>query len=121
MTVVVGLVIALVSVNLATADEDLSARAFMVLWIAISTLVIYWYLFRFAYDLRFDTEDFYWRSPLRSGSLPLHELRRIRVRNGTDGIIESANGNRLHVLAQKGFGQFCLSLASQVPSLDIRI
>jgi hypothetical protein len=121
VTGIFGLGILAVMFHLVTTDEAFYVRGFLVFWIVVAALSIYWYLFRIAYDLRFDTERLYWMSPLRSGSFSLQELQRIRVRYGTDAIVESSHGSRVHVLAQKGFAKFCRRLAAQQPSLDLRI
>jgi hypothetical protein len=108
-------------IRLVTVAQPMPDRAFLTVWIAVVVFGQYWYLFRQAYDLRFDNEYLYWRSPLRAGKVLVHDLRRVRVRWGTDAIIESVDGRRLHVLAQKGFGRFCAKLAAQHPSLVVRI
>jgi len=121
ITALFGLGILAVIVHLLTVEEALSVRAFLVLWIVVATLCIYWYLFRIAYDLRFDTLRLYWMAPLRSGSFSLQAVQRVRVRYGTDAIVESSDGSRVHVLAQKGFAKFSRRLAAQQPSIDLRI
>ncbi len=116
-----GLGVVLTIAHLVSADESMPVRAFMVLWIVGVVFGQYWYLFRQAYDLRVDNEFLYWKSPLRSGKVLLQDLRRVRVRWGTDAIIERVDGGRLHVLAQKGFGRFCAKLAARYPGLEVRI
>ena len=121
MTAFFGLGIVLTIAHLATANESTPVRIFLVLWIVIAVFALYWYLLRYAYDLRFDRDVLYWKSPLRSGKVLLNDLRRVRVRWGTDAIIESVDGSRIHALAQKGFGKFCAKLAAAYPGLEVRI
>ena len=121
LTVWFGVGIALVSFHLVTASESMPVRAFLVLWVAAVIFGLRWYLVRYAYDLRFDQEWLYWRSPLRSGRVSLRELRRVRVRWGTDGFIEASDGSRIPVLAQKGFTRFSAQLAARCPGLQVRI
>ncbi len=121
MTVFFGLGVVFSIIHLVTTNEPTPVRAFLVLWIALVVYAGHWYLFRYTYDLRFDTEFLYWRSPLRSGRLSLRDIRRVRVRWGTDAIIESVDGSRLHVLAQKGFRRFVMKLAAAYPQLEVRI
>lgn len=116
-----SLAIVLTTVHLLTASESAPRRVFFVLWIGMAAFGQYWYLFRQAYDLRFDSEYLYWRSPLRSGRLELQGLRRVRVRWGTDAFIENTDRARLHVIAQKGFTRFSAKLAAQDPGLEVRI
>ena len=116
-----GVGIALVIFHLVTADESTPVRAFMTLWIVLVLWGLRWYLFEYAYDLRFDSEWLYWKSPLRSGRASLQGLRLVRARWGTDGFIESSDGRRIRVLVQKGFIRFCGRLAGQCPGLQVRI
>jgi len=116
-----GVGIALVIFHLVTADESTPVRAFMTLWIVLVLWGLRWYLFEYAYDLRFDSEWLYWKSPLRSGRASLQGLRLVRARWGTDGFIESSDGRRIRVLVQKGFIRFCGRLADQCPGLQVRI
>ena len=116
-----GVGIALVIFHLVTADQSMPVRAFMTLWIVLVLLGLRWYLFDYAYDLRFDNEWLYWKSPLRSGRASLQDLRLVRARWGTDGFIESSDGRRIRVLVQKGFIRFSGRLADQCPGLQVRI
>jgi len=116
-----GAGIALVIFHLVTANESMTVRAFLVLWVVVVVFGLRWYLVRYAYDLRFDQEWLYWKSPLRSGRVSLRDLRRVRVRWGTDGFIEASDGSRISVLAQKGFTRFSKRLADRCPGLQVRI
>jgi len=116
-----GVGITLVILDLVTRSESTFRRAFFVLWVVVVIFGLRWYLFEYAYDLRFDNEWLYWKSPLRSGRASLQGLRLIRARWGTDGFIESSDGRRIRVLVQKGFTRFCGRLAEQCPGLQVRI
>ena len=116
-----GMGIALVILYLVTTSESIPRRAFFVVWAVLVILGLRWYLFDYAYDLRFDSEWLYWKSPLRSGRASLQDLRLVRARWGTDGFIESSDGRRIRVLVQKGFPRFCGRLADQCPGLQVRI
>ena len=116
-----GVGITLVILDLVTRSESTFRRAFFVLWVVVVIFGLRWYLFEYAYDLRFDNEWLYWKSPLRSGRASLQGLRLVRARWGTDGFIESSDGRRIRVLVQKGFIRFCGRLADQCPGLQVRI
>ena len=116
-----GVGITLVILDLVTRSESTFRRAFFVLWVVVVIFGLRWYLFEYAYDLRFDNEWLYWKSPLRSGRASLQGLRLVRARWGTDGFIESSDGRRIRVLVQKGFTRFCGRLAEQCPGLQVRI
>ena len=116
-----GVGITLVILDLVTRSESTFRRAFFVLWLVVVIFGLRWYLFEYAYDLRFDNEWLYWKSPLRSGRASLQGLRLVRARWGTDGFIESSDGRRIRVLVQKGFIRFCGRLADQCPGLQVRI
>ncbi len=116
-----GVGITLVILDLVTRSESTFRRAFFVLWVVVVIFGLRWYLFEYAYDLRFDNEWLYWKSPLRSGRASLQGLRLVRARWGTDGFIESSDGRRIRVLVQKGFIRFCGRLADRCPGLQVRI
>ena len=116
-----GLGIALVIFHLITTSESMPVRVFLVLWVVVVIVGLRWYLFEYAYDLRFDNEWLYWQSPLRSGRASLQDLRLVRARWGTDGFIESSDGRRIRVLVQKGFIRFSGRLADRCPGLRVRI
>lgn len=116
-----GLAVILTIAHLVSVSESTPVRAFLVLWIAGAIFGVYWYLFRYAYDLRFDSEFLYWRSPLRSGRVLLRDLRCVAVRWGTGATIASVEGGRIHVFAQKGFAKFCAKLVGCCPGLEVRI
>ena len=116
-----GVGITLVILDLVTRSESTFRRGFFVLWVVVVIVGLRWYLFEYAYDLRFDNEWLYWKSPLRSGRASLQGLRLVRARWGTDGFIESSDGRRIRVLVQKGFIRFCGRLADQCPGLQVRI
>jgi len=116
-----GVGIALVVFHLITTSESMPVRVFLVLWVVVVVVGLRWYLFDYAYDLRFDNEWLYWKSPLRSGRASLQDLRLVRARWGTDGFIESSDGRRIRVLVQKGFTRFSSRLADQCPGLQVRI
>lgn len=121
LTAFFSLGVVITASHLATANESIPVKAFLAAWICLAVFGIYWYLFRYVYDLRFDNEWLYWRTPLRSGSVRLHELHRIAARWGTDGIIQTTDGRRIRVLAQKGFARFCAQLAAQCPGLEVHL
>lgn len=116
-----GLVIIVTVVHLSTASAFTWESAFLVAWTLLAVVGLYWYVFRVAYELRFDGEALYWRSPLRSGRFALQDLSNVRLRWGTDGIIERTDGSRLHVMAQKGFARFASGLSAANPRIEVRI
>ena len=116
-----GVGITLVILDLVTRSESTFRRGFFVLWVVVVIVGLRWYLFEYAYDLRFDNEWLYWKSPLRSGRASLQELRLVRARWGTDGFIESSDARRIRVLVQKGFIRFSGRLADRCPGLRVRI
>jgi len=64
---------------------------------------LYQHLYRIAYELKCTDSVLIWKSPLRTGTVPLSALRRIYSRGATLGVIEVADGSRIQIYAQKGF------------------
>ncbi len=49
-----------------------------VVWLAIVVWNAYWFLLRFAHRVELDGSTLRWRAPLRSGSVALADIRRVR-------------------------------------------
>jgi hypothetical protein len=97
--------------------------AFTLFWIAAAAYMSYWFLFRVAYELLLTEDRLLWKAPLRSGSVPLTEIRAIYpYRWGPSSeVIALANGTRLHVMVQKGFLAFIQDLRAKAPAVPVDV
>jgi hypothetical protein len=91
-----------------------------VLWWAVFAAVGYEIFFRTAYRLEIDSDTLVWRSILRSGRIPLSQLRRVRTRSSI-AIFEPMVGRPVATFAVKGFRDFARALANRQPGLEVRI
>jgi hypothetical protein len=116
---------ALVPAALGEAFFDLVIRRDLpygtLLWIAIGCWNVYWFLLRFAHVVDVEDGMLRWRAPLRSGSLPISELRSVRPSRlfSNIEIMETADGTRLLVWAVRGFSGLMEAVASERPDLPV--
>lgn len=82
---------------------------------------LYQNLYRIAYELQCTDNVLTWRSPLRMGTVPVSELRRIYSRRGSLGVVEAADGRRIQIYLHKGFSTFASGLALRSPSIDVSL
>jgi hypothetical protein len=97
--VVVGL---LVGQKVLSPDPSWGERALFVLWLIGTLYAFYQNLYQIAYDLRCSDNLLTWKSPLRTGTVPLSELRRIYSRWGSLLVVAAADGHRIQIYARKG-------------------
>jgi len=91
------------------------------IWAAVICWNVYWFLLRFAYAVDVEEGTLRWRAPLRSGSLSISELRRVRPSRifSNIEILETGDGARLPVWAVKGFGRLMGAVVSERPDLPV--
>jgi hypothetical protein len=81
------------------------------------------FLWRVVYELRLEDGVLTWKTPLRSGSVPVSaiiELRPLRsARNGE--LIRLAGGPKLIVMMRRGFQAFVDDLSRQAPGLRVTV
>ena len=111
----------LVAQTALSPDQSIGERAFFLAWLIVMSYGLYQHLYRIAYELKCTDNLLIWKSPLRSGTVPLSALRRIYSRGGTLGVIEMADGSRIQIYAQKGFLTFVSGLAERNPNIDVRL
>lgn len=83
----------------------------------------YWYGWRVAWSLQLRENELRWRTFLRSGTVPITEIQRLRpMRSGPSGVvIELAHRRSLLVIAGKGFDAFTAELTRQAPDVPINV
>jgi len=86
------LVALLVGQKVLSPDQSAGERAFFVLWLIVMPYALYQNLYQIAYELQCTDNLLTWRSPLRTGTVPVSELRRIYSRRGSLGVVEAADG-----------------------------
>ncbi len=91
------------------------------LWLAIAGWNAYWFLMRFAYAVEVEDGVLRWRAPLRSGTVPVAGLRRLRPSwlFSNIEVLEIEGGPALLVWAVRGFGRFASALGAQRPGLPV--
>jgi hypothetical protein len=93
------------------------------IWLLIAGWNLYWFLLRFAYAVDLEDDVLRWRAPLRSGTLPIATLRRVRSSRifSNVQIMEIGDGAPILVWAVKGVGQLMDALEAQRPGLDFHL
>ena len=115
------LVALLVGQKVLSPDQSAGERAFFVLWLIVMPYALYQNLYQIAYELQCSDNLLTWRSPLRTGTVPVSELRRIYSRRGSLGVVEAADGRRIQIYLRKGFSTFVSRLAQRSPSIDVSL
>jgi hypothetical protein len=103
------------------ASQSITTEGFFLLliWLILPSLSLWQYLFRIAYELRANGDSLAWKAPLRSGAIPLAEIREIRCRMNW-ALIKADGGRRIRVFAAKGFVPFARALAERFPAIQVR-
>jgi hypothetical protein len=116
----VGLVGSVIAVL--TGDATLQVEAIMC-WPALA-FVAYRYLLRDVYDLAVVGDSLTWRTPLRSGKVPVSEIYSIRPRFWPKSpealIITISDGTQLSVMVRKGLPDFVDALVAAHPGILAR-
>lgn len=92
-------------------------------WLAIAGWNVYWFLLRFAYAVELEDGTLSWRAPLRSGTVPVAELHRVRpswIFSNIE-VLETERGTPALMWAVKGFDQFISAVTGQRPGLQVRV
>ena len=120
MFTVVG--VALVAATLGGGWEG-PPTAFVVLWLAALGWNAYWWLFRVATALWLDGDVLHWEAPLRSGAIPLSDLRAVRPMSfaSNAAVFEHTTGRPVLIVVRKGFGAFLDELSAARPDLPVRL
>jgi hypothetical protein len=93
------------------------------LWLAIAGWNVYWFLLRFVYAVDVEEGVLTWRAPLRSGTVSIARLRRVRpswIFSNIE-VLETERGTSLLVWAVKGFGRFMGAVVDQRPDLPVHL
>ena len=118
-------IVAVVFVAAGSAGSDGGPPlAFAVLWLGALAWNGYWWLLRFAVELRLtDGMHLEWSAPLRSGRIRIHDLTEIRpMRFGSNGAVFEVEGERsVIVMATKGLRGFTEEISSIRPDLPVRL
>lgn len=88
-----------------------------VLWLAIAAWNAYWFLLRFAHAVDVEDGVLRWRAPLRSGTVDMADLRRVRpswIFSNIE-VMETAGGAPVLVWAVKGFRQLITAASTEHP------
>jgi hypothetical protein len=93
------------------------------LWLAIAGWNVYWFLLRFVHAVDVEEGVLRWRAPLRSGTVSIARLRRVRpswIFSNIE-VMETERGTSLPVWAVKGFDGFMGAVVAQRPDLPVRL
>jgi hypothetical protein len=115
------LVAPLVGQEVVSPGQSWGGRALFVVWLIAMLYGLYQNLYQLAYELQSSDNMLTWRSPLRTGRLPLSELRRIYSSRVSLGVLEAADGRRIQIYAQKGFRTFVSRLVQRNPNIDVSL
>ena len=93
------------------------------MWIAMVCWSGYCYLLRTVYQLEVHRGMLWWRTPLRSGRVPITEVVAIRPSCvGMMGhVVTSRQGTIWVTLASPGFAEFAAALQAVQPTLSVRV
>ncbi len=91
--------------------------AFAVFWLAAVGWNAYWWLIRTCIEVRVDADSLQWRAPLRPGSAPLTDVRRIRKSRMSRqlAVIELQGRRPLLVPVRYGFSQLEAAVSAGAP------
>jgi hypothetical protein len=96
-------------------------------WFALALVVAlpwsgYWWLFRVAFELEMNNDRLSWKTPLRTGTVSVDEIERVRpMWFGTNVEVVEFRGRRpLFVLVSPGFRSFTHALQRRRPGLPVR-
>lgn len=94
-----------------------------VVWLAIILWNAYWFLFRFAHGVELDGAVLRWRAPLRSGSVALADIRRVRPSWLFSNIQVMETGARgpAMVWAVRGFRDLVEAVCLERPGLPCQL
>jgi hypothetical protein len=92
-------------------------------WLVIAGWNVYWFLMRFAFAVALEDGMLSWRAPLRSGTMSIAELRRVRPSWMFSNIevMETERGTPLLVWAMKGFGRLMSAVLAERPDVTVRV
>jgi hypothetical protein len=96
---------------------------FALLWSAACVYITLSFLLRVPYELTLADGLLAWKTPMRSGSVPVSEIRELRpYPSGPNAeLIQLEDGRRLIVLMRKGFQQFLDDLSRAAPGLSLTV
>lgn len=94
-----------------------------VVWLAIILWNAYWFLLRFAHRVELDGATLRWRAPLRSGSVALADIRRVRPSWLFSNIQVMDTGARgpAMVWAVRGFRDLVDAVSAERPGLPCQL
>lgn len=96
---------------------------FTCFWIAAAALIGHSFVWRVAYELQIRDGVLFWRTPVRSGSIHVADVRKLYPHfwGSSIEVFEFADGKRLWVMTAKGLQEFTADLAVEVPGLPVRL
>ena len=96
---------------------------FALAWLGILAWNIYWWVFGLVVSMRVVGESLEWRGFVRTGSLRVGDIVRLRPGGLGSGIevVEVADGTRLSVWVRRGFSEFCDALRELRPEIEVRV
>jgi hypothetical protein len=96
---------------------------FLLFWVAAWIFLLYWVLFRTVHRLELKPDVLCWHGILRSGQIPVADLRRLRsVRSGgSDQLIIEASGRRLRVAARHGMEELVAAIQQAAPQVEVTV
>jgi hypothetical protein len=94
---------------------------FLVGFLMVWALICYQVAVRAIYRLDLSPTELRWHGLLRSGAIPLGDLRTIRPRGSTQFVIESAGWKPLRVAARAGSAEFAASVKRAAPQLAVGV
>jgi len=94
----------------------------VILWLLIAGWDLYWFLVRFAYAADLDSGTLRWRTPLRSGTFALGQLRAVRPSwiFSNVQVLQRREARPVLLWAVRGFSRFMDSVVVQRPDLPVR-
>jgi len=96
---------------------------FAVLFLAITAWNAYWFLWRMATDLWLDGNTLHWKAPLRSGSVDVAGIEKIRPRRMTGNVemICLRDGRPIITMATRGIEELNGDIVQLHPGLPVRV
>jgi hypothetical protein len=125
-------VVCLIAVDVATVPfavaslfTDWNDLPYVAIWTATVGWVSYWWL-RLCYRVDLDERTVRWRTPLRSGRMPLERLRAVRPHRffvfflGVS-VLEFEDGPRVPVRVERGFAEFAEHIRAVAPHVTVTV
>jgi hypothetical protein len=96
---------------------------FTAIWICGACWTAYWLLLRLSYRLELTEDSLKWRTPIRSGSVPLYELVSIRPQTWGSNVLrfKLRAGPPLLIMTRKGSAPFADAVQRAAPGVDVRL